>query len=54
MLYLYCKRIGSQNGDLPLSDYRKEKLRHIQNPQLRSQMLTAEYLLKIEFLTLVG
>ena len=45
MLYLYCKRISPQNGDLPLSDYRKEKLRHIQNPQLRSQMLTAEYLL---------
>ena len=45
MLHLYCARVGEPMEDLPLSDYRKEKLCGIHNVQLRRQMLTAELLL---------
>ena len=45
MLHLYCARVGEQGKDLPLSDYRKERLAGIHKEQLRRQMLTAELLL---------
>ena len=45
MLHLYYTRVGELKEDLPISDYRKQKLFTVHNEQLRQQMLTAELLL---------
>lgn len=48
MLRLYWANIDPapfSEGDLPLSEYRKEKLRTVRSPQLRQEMLGAEWLL---------
>lgn len=48
MLRLYWASIDPapfSEGDLPLSEYRKEKLQTVRSPQLRQEMLGAEWLL---------